>query len=304
MFQAKLKKVSALVLLASFVSVASANSTFDGQADNATSSYGYYYAITGGKFPTGDTPNGDNASGGTFRFLLDSPDWGGYALGQWNKDDWFPSNAGIALTLRNGQSIVYDNNGLEDGSYGDYYDASDLSNSGDKPGLYRGYSMSNNWDWIYAGYFKIEQTVRITEMIGYFDPNSGFDPDSPEIRYDMNIWSAYQDMPQSRPSSWMPINTGGFAGDVFSAKTTPGSFAWSDTGVDRVFGTDYNNDTDDIYRLSYTLEEALVLEPGVYFFSHDAEIAASQPVPEPVTVLAFGSALAGLSGYIRRRRRT
>lgn len=292
-----------MVAIVSLVSAASANSAFDSQSDNETDQYGYYYAMTGGKFPTGTTPNGDNASGGTFRFLLDSPVWGSYTLGQWNKDDWFESNASLALTLRNGQATVYDNNGLEDGSYGDYYDASNLSASGDKPGLYRGYAMSNNFDWIYAGYFKIEETVQVTEIIGYFDPNSGFDPDSPDILFDMNIWSAYQDMPDTRPTSWMPVNTGGFTGDVFSAKNTPGTFAWSDTGVDRVFGTDYNNATDDIHRLSYSLEEALTLEPGVYFFSHDAEIAASQPVPEPVTMLAFASAAAGLGGYIRRRRR-
>lgn len=50
---------------------------FNGVADNEVDALGYYYIITGGKFPTGPIPNGDNASGGTFRYLLDDPGWGG-----------------------------------------------------------------------------------------------------------------------------------------------------------------------------------------------------------------------------------
>ena len=65
---------------------------FDGQGDNQLDSLGYYYAMTGGKFPNGQTVNGDNASGGTFRYLLDDPAWG-YPIQVWNKDDWFQENA-------------------------------------------------------------------------------------------------------------------------------------------------------------------------------------------------------------------
>ena len=54
--------------------------------------------------------------------MLDDPGWGSYALGTWNKDDWFPENASLAVTLRNAGAIQYDHNGLEDGSYGSYYD--------------------------------------------------------------------------------------------------------------------------------------------------------------------------------------
>jgi hypothetical protein len=41
----------------------------NGVSDNGTDALGYYYAISGGQFPTGSTPNGDNASGGTRHWL-------------------------------------------------------------------------------------------------------------------------------------------------------------------------------------------------------------------------------------------
>ncbi len=269
----------------------------DGQADYMRDDLGYYYMMTGGKFPTGTTPNGDNASGGTFRFLLDDSIWGSYPLGTWNKDDWFPENASFAVTLENGGSIVYDNNGIEDGTYGDYYDATGLAASADKPGLYRGYSMSNNYDWIYAGYLLLEEETTFDTIIGYYDENSGFDSDSPYIRYDMNIWSAYQDDPVGNPNSWMPT-IDGFTGDAFAAESTPGTFAWSYTGVDRIFGDDYGNAHDEIWRLEYTLDTPMTLPAGVYFFSHDAEI-----VPEPASCLLLVGMAVGAMALMRRRPR-
>jgi hypothetical protein len=264
-------------------------SGIDGQPDHERDDLGYYYQITGGKFPTGTTPNGDNGSGGTFRFLLDDPAWGSYTLGVWNKDDWFPENAAMALTLKNGSSIVYDNNGIEDGTQGDYYDATGIAASADKPGLYRGYSMSNNYDWIYASYFMLEAETTFDTIIGFYDENSGFDSDSPSIRYDMNIWSAFQDNPGGNPDSWMPA-VADFAGDLFSSKLTSGTFNWSYSGVDRVFGDNDGNAHDEIWRLAYTLDSPMTLPAGVYFFSHDAEV-----VPEPASVgLMFFAAIGGL----------
>jgi hypothetical protein len=128
---------------------------FNGAGDNETDTLGYYYIITGGLFPTGTTPNGDNASGGTFRFLTDDTAWGN-TIDAWGKDDWFSDNAGFALTMKNASSLVYNNNGIENGAYGDYYNEN--GSHGDH-GLYRGYSMSNNWDWIYAGYFKLTEAT-------------------------------------------------------------------------------------------------------------------------------------------------
>lgn len=194
------------------------------------------------------------------------------------------------MTLKNGSTIVYDNAGIEDGSYGNYYNATAQGlPSASTPGLYRGYSMSNNYDWIYAGYFKIEQTTTIDQIIGYFDETSGFDRNNPLIAYRMNIWS-------NVAGDLLPVNTGDFTGDVFSSDYVPGTFATSDTGVDRVFGTDYASKTDDIFRLTYTLQTPLTLDPGVYWFSHDATIV---PVPGAVLLGVLGLGVAGMK--LRKR---
>lgn len=263
---------------------------FNGGPENEIDALGYYYVITGGKFPTGTTPNGDNASGGTFRYITDDPAWG-YPIDVWHKDDWFAENASVAVTLKNGATTVYDNNGIEDGTYGTYYDATGLSKSASKPGLYRGYSMSNNYDWIYAGYLKLTSETTITQLIGYFDENSGFDRNSPLVQYRMNIWSNIVD-------DLLPTNTGSFRGDIFSSDTTAGVFATSDSGVDRIFGDDYSNVHDDIFRLTYTLATPLVLPAGEYWFSHDATVT-----PEPASVVVWSMLTIAVAGATWWRRR-
>lgn len=250
------------------LSAAALSTVFDGAGDNQTDQVGNYYAITGGKFPTGPSPNGARASGGTFRYLLDDPAWG-RATGVWHKDGWFTHNAGFALTMSNGGDIVYDNNGIEDGTYGDYYDG---SGSRGLAGLYRGYSMSNNFDWVYAGYFQLTAPTTFDEIVGYFDPNGGsadtvpFDPDSTAIRYRMNIWS-------NVAGDLLPVNTGSFTGDVFSTDVTSGKFSWSDTGAQRVY-PGVAGFPDGIYRLTFTPDVAVTLPAGIYWFSHDAAIKA------------------------------
>ncbi len=112
----------------------------------------------------------------------------------------------------------------------------------------------------------------IDQVIGYFDPTNGFDPDNPNIAYRMNIWSSFQDNPGGNPNSYMPA-VASFTGDVFSSSTTCGTFTWSDTGVDRIF-PDWlvGYAPDDIFRMTFTLDTPVVLPSGVYFFSHDAII--------------------------------
>ena len=143
----KLMTICAVVAVILILNNCSFAALFNGAGDNETDQLGYYYIITGGLFPTGTTPNGASSSGGTFRYLTDDPAWG-YSIDTWHKDGWFSDNAGFALTMKNGSSLVYNNNGIENGTYGDYYNS---NGSHGLDGLYRGYSMSNNWDWIYAG---------------------------------------------------------------------------------------------------------------------------------------------------------
>jgi hypothetical protein len=270
---------------------------FNGVGDNETDQYGYYYAINGGLFPTGNVPNGDNASGGTFRFLTDDMAWG-QPIDVWQKDDWYQQNGSLALTLKNGATTVYDNNGLEDGSFpsGYYTYGPNFPTVG--AGAVTAYSMSNNWDWIYAGYFKLDSTTTVTQLTGYFaysaDPNDpltgGFNPNDPAIAYHMNIFS-------NVAGDLLPVNTGSFAGNVFSSDTTPGTFSWSDTGYDRTGSASQQ----DIYRLTYTLDQSITLEPGVYWFSHDASI-----IPEPASIIIwslFGlGTVFGVRVWRRRQR--
>lgn len=265
---------------------------FNGAPDNQTDAFGYYYGITGGKFPTGNMPNGDNASGGTFRRIWDDPYWGVANLNTWRKDDWFPENAGLALTLYNGGSSVYDNNGIDDNSYGNFYNAQAQGTaSAATPGLYRTYSMSNNFDHVYATYFKLEQETTIDTIVGFFDSTAGLDPFSPYLQFNMNIWSS-----TDASGDLLPVNTNSFIGDVFSTHVTSGMTSVTDSGVDRVFD---DGATDDIFRLEFKLDTPITLAAGEYFFSHDAAIV---PEPSSFVLLGLGSlAFAGI-GYSRKRK--
>jgi hypothetical protein len=158
-----------------------AKPAFDGKADHQTGALGFYYAITGGKFPNGQTVCDDNA----FWFITDDPSWG-YPIDVWTRDDWYPENAGLALTLVRNGAIVFDNNGIETGQTNGYYDQS-VNSTGF--GVKRGYCMSNDFDSIYVGYFKLTQETTIDQIVGYFDAASGFNPASSSVGYRMNIWS-------------------------------------------------------------------------------------------------------------------
>lgn len=80
-------KVFSIILCTFLIGIAGTTYgvAFDGAADNQRDDLGYYYVMTGGKFPTGNTPNGSGASGGTFRYINDDPAWG-YPINVWHKD--------------------------------------------------------------------------------------------------------------------------------------------------------------------------------------------------------------------------
>ena len=107
---------------------------------------------------------------------------------------------------------------------------------------------------------------------------------SPNIHFRMNIWS-------NTDGDLLPTDTNSFDGDVFSSDNATGAFAWSDTGINRVG----SSSTQDIYRLTYTLADPITLQPGEYWFSHDAVV----PEPSTIGVLALGAGAL----LLRRRRK-
>jgi len=263
---------------------------FNGHVENAIDEYGYYALLTGGIATHGQTRDGTS---GVMWYVNDDPDYDHYPNGfqQWKRDGWFEENKGVALTMRYEGGIVYDNNGIDTNTaptdfYGDPADPDTIT-----PGLYCGESMSNNYDWIYAGYFRIEQTVTVDQISGYF-AETYYETIAPHLDsgvwdFRMNIWSSVVDGDYVKPA------VDSFVGDLWTTDAASGAFAVADSGVVRHY-SGFSNDDDVIYRLTFDLDTPITLEPGEYFFSHDGVI----PEPAAMSLLAVGA-----FGLIRARRR-
>jgi uncharacterized protein (TIGR03437 family) len=244
---------------------------------------GFYYSLLGGKPVTGQTANGVSGATSALAFRHSDPiTWGAAGLNAWTNDTKLDSTysvvSGTAITLRNGTSVVFDNNGIETNTAGTFYNNFGGPPNAQKPGLADLYSMSNYFPMEFAGYFKLSQSTTITEMIGYFDPGGHislpFDPANPFVKYRMNIWSM-------APGN-LPKDTGNFTGDVFSSDSTTGTFTYSDTGLKMVSSVPADPNKP-IFRLSYKLNAPLTLPAGEYWFGHDASVRIAPAVSSTAT---------------------
>ncbi len=263
--------VGRLLLLVGAVAGAadSTSSDFNGRAEHQTDQVGYYHVITtgrgaGGAFPTGEA----YPEGATFRFVTDDPDWD-LPIQAWQYRDWFPPTTTLAMTMWSDDTLLYVNHGIEDGQTGTFYRAR-LDASGAPtlfaPGLSSFFSMSNNYDMIYAGAFRLEEPITFNRISGYFACVDGFDPNDFRVGFRMNIWTAA--VRPENPEIPLP-EIDSFTGNVFSTETVRGKFEYVKTGVERDW-TELERDARPIWRLTYALEEPLTLPAGDYFFSHDA----------------------------------
>ncbi len=235
---------------------------------------GFYYAMFGGKAVAGQTLNG--LSGANSAMALRNSDnfvWGTDGFNAWSKNTGLVNPAysgvsGLAVTLKNGAATVFDNNGIEDNTFGTFYTNTTGPDSA-KPGLSKAYSMSNYYPLVFSTYLHLTQPTTITQMIGYFDlygdPTLPFDPTNPFVKFRMNIFSN---------SSLQPKETGNFVGDVFSTDTATGTFSFSQTSASRISSA-AGNTPSPIDRVVFSLASPLTLPAGDYWFSHDVAIRAT-----------------------------
>ena len=293
-----MKKTKMMVLAILALGMLSANvlaqtpPEFNGHVEFATEDYGWYAALTGGIAENGQTRDGTQ---GTMWYIHDDSTDTTYptAFQQWKRDGWFAENMGVALTMRYENNIVYDNNGIDTNTFATNFYGDPSAPSTVVPGLYCADSMSNNYDWIYAGYFKIDQTTTIDQISGYFAETYYYTIapylDSGVWDFRMNIFSSEVDGSYVKPA------VDSFIGDVFTTDTAAGEFTVEDSGVVRYYSS-FSDNEDIIYRLTFDLDTPITLEPGEYFFSHDAILT----VPEPSTFVLIAMGLLSLLLWKRR----
>ena len=241
---------------------------------------GFYYQMLASSSPT---PMGLNGLPGSSSVLATRHDdlayWGANGFRNWSKNTGLPSQfepiRGVAITLRNGDATVFSNHGIEQNN-GAFYNNARGVPDGEKAGLLTIFSMSNLYNFVGGGFFRISQPVTFDTVMGYYDGNGDrdlpLDTSSSYIRYRMNIWS--------NVSGNAPSETGNFVGDVMSSDSTPGTWSWSYTGVDRIFrdtrtlNSDPARRDDPISRMVYKLNQPITLPAGDYWFSHDAIVPA------------------------------
>jgi uncharacterized protein (TIGR03437 family) len=236
---------------------------------------GFYFTVLGGKAVAGQTLSAVQGPGSSLAFeQSDALTWGTTGFNAWTNQTGLGSGyagvPGLAMTLYNGTSIVYDNNGIENGTTAGFYSNAGGGADSSRPGLTDLYSMSNYFPLLFAGYFKLSTATTVTKMVGYFDALGSitlpFDPANPYVKYRMNIFSYAAGFPKQ--------NTSPFVGDIFSSDTVPGTFAYSDSGA-RIVSSTATNQPKVIYRLSYTLATPITLPAGEYWFSNDASVRAA-----------------------------
>ena len=215
----------------------------------------------GGKAVTGQTVNGVDAL--AYR-QSDQVAWGAAGFNQWihPASSMIDSTvSGEAVTFKNGGTTVYDNNGIDAGTAGNFYNNAGGGADSTKPGLTNLYSMSNYFPLVMSTYMKLSSPVTVTEMIGYFDGNGsrGTTVRSDESVYQIPDEHLVECRRTSRPTP------GTYAGDVFSTDTTAGTFTVSNTGMTRVSST-AGAAPDPIWLLSFKPSSPMTIPAGEYWF--------------------------------------
>lgn len=277
-----------------FAGLAVAGTAF-GQAFNGTSENylpTFFYAATADQFVNGATLDGD--TGALYYTHDDAPFWNGFSGAPggpnvWTKEVGFGSGvSGLAFDLSIGGTTVFSNNSIAEGDPNGNY----LNGGANARGAY---SMENNFDFVYAGYFALEQDTRFDSLSMFyytgdpFNTGIGWDP-SFLTGWTWSIWSVDQ--------NGGPVNTGGFTGDVLSSDLLNAQIMLGDFSVSQ-------SATNGINALNFDFipGASAQLGAGEYYLTFSPRVAAPPVVPEASTYGILGAVFLGLLVVIRRLRK-